>query len=151
MRASVFVGRVGGLAIALGIGSGVAIGGVGAAWAAPGASDSATDADSASDATSTRSISREPSGRQRAGRSTRGVQKPAVTSSPQSGDPEPVEVAPASTLGRAGRASAVLPPEVVTSKDENTAVAETVGPASSVPAPSLSDEPGVFSTAGISP
>ena len=53
MRASIFVGRVGGLAVALGIGSSVVIGGAGVAWADPGDSTTSVDgADSASEATS---------------------------------------------------------------------------------------------------
>lgn len=54
MRASVLVGRVGGLAVALGIGSGMAVGGVGAAWANPADSASGAGAASASDPASTR-------------------------------------------------------------------------------------------------
>lgn len=48
MRASAHVGRVGGLAVALGIGAAVVTGGAGSAWAAPAAAtDSQTSADSA--------------------------------------------------------------------------------------------------------
>ena len=51
MRASAHVGRVGGLAVALGIGAAVVAGGAGSAWAAPAdVTDSHTTADSAAPA-----------------------------------------------------------------------------------------------------
>ena len=67
MRASEYVGRVGGLAIALGIG--VATSGLGAAWASPGdSSDSSAGADSS---VSTGSVDTGPAARSRGGRASR--------------------------------------------------------------------------------
>jgi YVTN family beta-propeller protein/VCBS repeat-containing protein len=66
MRAAAYVGRVGGLAVALGIG--VATGGLGVASAAPVDSDSSTSADSAA---STDSGAQAPAPRSRTARSSR--------------------------------------------------------------------------------
>ena len=151
MRASVFVGRVGGLAVALGIGSGVAVGGVGAAWAAPADSASAETADSASEATSARSTSGQTAARQRAGRSTRVAEKPAVADPVRAGAFDRVEVPVGTSPGRAARTSAALPPEVSTSKNENEAAAETVVPASSAASQDSSDQPVALPTAAESP
>ena len=140
MRASVFVGRVGVLALALGIGSGVAIGGVGAAWAAPANSDSAGGADSVGDATSTRSNSRQPSARQRGGRSTRVAEKPAAAGLAEGGNSGLDEVSPGAAPSRAGRASAGLPPQGVISGTEDAADVATVFPTPSASMQGLSDE-----------
>ena len=67
MRASVFVGRVGGLAVALGIG--VATGGAGVAWAAP--ADSSASTASAASTPSTDSGAQAPAPRSRSARSSR--------------------------------------------------------------------------------
>lgn len=50
MRGSAYVGRVGGLAVALGIGAAVSVGGSGAAWASPGGDSSGASAGSAESA-----------------------------------------------------------------------------------------------------
>ena len=139
MRSSAFVGRVGGLAVALGIGSGVAVGGVGVAWAAPGSSaDSAGRADSASDARSTRPSVRQPSARQRGGRSARVLDQSAAPGGPaQAGNADLVEVSPVTTPVRA---SAAVPlPGLSTSKNEHAAVSGAVGPVASAPSQSLPD------------
>ncbi|MCB9409822.1 Ig-like domain-containing protein [Mycolicibacterium sp.] len=60
-RASASVGRVGGLAVALGVGAAVATGGSGAAWADPGESPSSNSSDSTSAGTATGPASRTPS------------------------------------------------------------------------------------------
>lgn len=145
MRASVFVGRVGGLAVALGIGTGVAIGGVGAAWAAPADSASADSADAGSGSTSARSASDQSSARQRGGRSTRAAEKPAAA------DPVPVGTPDLVAPGRAARTSAALPPEVSTSKTKDAAAAETVVPASSAPSQDLPDQSVALPTAAETP
>ena len=81
MRASAHVGRVGGLAVALGIGAAVVSGGAGFAWATPAdTSDSPASADSA-------------------------AQSDAPTSAPGSRGGRPAgRVAPAASLGRGGGA-----------------------------------------------
>ena len=143
MRASVFVGRVGGLAIALGIGSGVAVGGAGAVWAAPADSAASADgADSTREATSARSNSGPPSVRQRAPRSPRAVERPAAAGSAQAGNSDPVEVPPGVASGRVARDSAVLAPEVTTSKNEATSASRRYGSALAPSGPSqeFSDE-----------
>lgn len=68
MRTTAYVGRVGGLAVALGIGA--ATGGIGMAWAAPADSDSSASADSSA---STTSDAAGPTVRSRDGRATRGA------------------------------------------------------------------------------
>lgn len=74
MRASAFVGRVGGLAVALGIGSGIAVSGIGVAWAAPEDSvSSASGAESSRQTTSTRPNSGRTADRQRGARPSRTV------------------------------------------------------------------------------
>ena len=69
MRATAYVGRVGGLAVALGIGA--ATGGLGVAWAAPADSDSSTSADSS--ASSMSDAPGRPVTRSRDGRAARGA------------------------------------------------------------------------------
>ncbi len=150
MRASVFVGRVGGLAVALGIGSGVAVGGVGAAWAAPVDSTSADSAGSGSGATSTRSTSGQPAARQRAARSTRVPEKPAVADPVRVGTSDLIEVPSGTSPRRAVRDSAAQPPDVSASKNQNETAAETVVPASSAPSQDLSDQPVALPTAAES-
>ena len=72
MRASAHVGRVGGLAVALGIGAAVVAGGAGSAWATPAdTSDSRAGADSAAQSDAPRPV------RTRGGRSA-GLTAPAV-------------------------------------------------------------------------
>lgn len=74
MRASSYVGRVGGLAIVLGIGAGTAILGAGAAWASPeqSAASSAESAGVAAGPGSARSVPSRPTGLSRAQRATAG-------------------------------------------------------------------------------
>jgi VCBS repeat-containing protein len=141
MLASVFVGRVGGLAVALGIGSGVAIGGMGAAWAAPtDSSASADSADSASGATSTRSTTDRTSVRQRGARSARAAELPAAADPMHIGNPDGSVVSPDVAPGRASRASSVPPQKVRASNNNNGAAAETVVPALSAPSQNLPDQ-----------
>lgn len=73
MRATAYVGRVGGLAVALGIG--MATGGLGVAWAAPADSDSSTSA--VSSASSVSDALGRPITRSRDGRAARGASVPA--------------------------------------------------------------------------
>lgn len=77
MRASAYVGRVGGLAVVLGIG--VAAGGMGVAWAAPAdTSGSAANADSSA---STASTAASPAARSRGGRTAHPVSAAVVAPS----------------------------------------------------------------------
>ena len=73
VRASAFVGRVGGLAVALGIGAAVGAGAGGVAWAAPEDSSAAADQDSSAEKSAgDGSASRSPA-RARVGRSDPGT------------------------------------------------------------------------------
>ena len=149
MRASIFVGRVGGLAVALGIGSSVVIGGTGVAWADAG--DSTTSVDGADSASEASSASGEPSARQRGLRSSRAVEKPAGIAAARADSSVQVEVPQVTARGRGARGPAVVPRDVSTPTDQNSAAAETVVPASSAPSQDLPDQPVALATAAKSP
>lgn len=152
MRVSAYVGRVGGLAIALGIGVAITIGGPVAA-AAPGDSSAASDQDSTAAATASR-----PSVRSRAGRS---AVASAASASPRSGGTG-VATSPAqannsspamkvttspSTMGRptvAGNPVASAATAVTRLDVESVAAQRVAGLASS-------SAPGVFMAAAINP
>ena len=148
MRASIFVGRVGGLAVALGIGSSVVIGGAGVAWADPGDSTTSVDgADSASEATS---AAGQPSARQRGLRSSRAVEKPAGTAEARADRSVQVEAPHVAARGRGARGPAVIPRDVSTPRNQNSTAAETVVPTSSAPPQDLPDQPVAVPTAAES-
>ena len=79
MRAAVNVGRVGGLAVALGIGAAVSIGGAAACWATPSDDSAQTTHDSAGEPGATRSGSREPGPRRSAAAAVRRTEAPAAS------------------------------------------------------------------------